>query len=211
MVNMSVMAAPDGVGVEAVGEVVAKHGDRHHGPDGAAGLEPGTDGHAVQQAVHDQRGRGEQAEAWGVKVARVLTLLTFVPAVDRQRALDDVQGQKAENRGEHGQWNAEQLAGLLAECFGHQVEADDTEHEPCREPEDEVLLVAEPQGREATDQCGDECSKRHKNGDRRHLFSVGCVPGRNYGGTRSGALGLVSVGSAARSGTADPRSLGRRR
>src|SRR4029453_15473399 len=29
-----------GLGVEAVGEVVAEHGDRHHGPDGAAGLEP---------------------------------------------------------------------------------------------------------------------------------------------------------------------------
>jgi hypothetical protein len=127
--------------------------------------------------VHDQRGRRKDAEAWGVNVARVLTFLTFVPAVDRQRALDDVQGQKAEYGGEHGQWNAEQLAGLLAECFGHQVEADDTEHEPCREPEDEVLLVAEPQGGEATDQCGDECSKRHKKGDHRRLFSVGVRTG----------------------------------
>src|SRR5512132_2726899 len=68
----------DGVGVEPVGEVVAEHGDRDHGPDGAAGLEPGTDGQAVQQAVHDQRGGGEHAEAWGVNVARVLTFLTFV-------------------------------------------------------------------------------------------------------------------------------------
>jgi hypothetical protein len=68
---------------------VAEHGDRHHGPDRAADLEPGTDGHAVQQAVPDQRGRGKDAEAWGVNVARVLAFLTFVPAVDRQRALDD--------------------------------------------------------------------------------------------------------------------------
>jgi hypothetical protein len=67
---------------------VAEHGDRHHGPDGAAGLEPGTDGHAVQQAVPDQRGRGKDANAWGVKVARVLAL---VGAVDRRRAFDDVQ------------------------------------------------------------------------------------------------------------------------
>ena len=44
----------DGVGVEPVGEVVAEHGDRHHGPDGAAGLEPATDGHAVHHAVPDQ-------------------------------------------------------------------------------------------------------------------------------------------------------------
>jgi hypothetical protein len=114
---------------------VAGHGDRHHGPDRAAGLEPGTDGHAVQQAVPDQRGRGNDAEAWGVNVARVLPFLTLVPAVDRQRALDDAQGQKAEYGGEHDRRNAEPLAGLLAECFGYQVEADDTEHEPCREPE----------------------------------------------------------------------------
>ena len=135
---------------------MAEHGDRHHGPYGAAGLEPGPDGHAVQQAVPDQRGRGKDAQARGVKVARVLALLTFVAAVDRHRALDDVQGQEAEYRGEHGQWNAEQLVGLLGECFGYQVEADDTEHEPRGESEDEVLLVVEPQGREAADQCGDE-------------------------------------------------------
>ena len=67
----------------------------------------------------DQRGRGNDAEAWGVSVARVLAFLTFVPAVDRQRALDDVQGQEAEDGGEHDRRNAEQLAGLLAECFGH--------------------------------------------------------------------------------------------
>jgi hypothetical protein len=48
-------------------------------------------------------------------------------------------------------WNAEQLAGLLAERLGHQVEADDPEHEPRGEPEDEVLVVAEPQGREPAD------------------------------------------------------------
>jgi hypothetical protein len=54
--------------------------------------------------------------------------------VDRQRALDDVQGQEAEYGGEHDRRNAEQLAGLLAECFGHQVEADDPEHEPCESP-----------------------------------------------------------------------------
>ena len=59
----------DGVGVEPVGEVVAEHGDRDDCPDRAAGLEPGTNGHAVQQAMHDQRGRGEDAEAWGVNVA----------------------------------------------------------------------------------------------------------------------------------------------
>jgi hypothetical protein len=146
----------DGVGVEPVGEVVAEHGDRHHGPDGAAGLEPGTDGQAVHQAVPDQRGRGEDAQAWGVKVACVLALLTFVAAVDRHRALDDVQGQEAEDRGEHGQWNAEQRTGLLAECFGYEVEADDAEHEPCGEPEDEVLLVVEPQGGEAAGQGGEE-------------------------------------------------------
>ena len=86
----------DGVGVEPVGDVVAEHGDRHHGPDGAAGLEPGTDGHAVQQAVPDQRGRRNDAEAWGVNVARVLPFLTFVPCLqsrwrygaDLQAALD---------------------------------------------------------------------------------------------------------------------------
>jgi hypothetical protein len=104
--------------------------------------------------VDDQRGRRQDAEAWGVYVARVLAFLTFVPAVD-----------------------AEQLVGLLAECFGHQVEADDAEHEPCREPEDEVLVVAEPQGREATDQCGDECSKRHKNGDHVTSFRGNCGAG----------------------------------
>jgi hypothetical protein len=91
-----------------------------------------------------------------MNVARVFPSLTFVPAVYRHRALDDVQGQEAEHGGEHGQWNAEQLARLLGECFGYQVEADDTEHEPCGESEDEVLLVVEPQGREAADQCGDE-------------------------------------------------------
>jgi hypothetical protein len=106
--------------------------------------------------VPDQRGRGDDAEAWGVNVARVLPFLPFVAAVDRHRALDDVQAQEAEDGGEHGQWNAEQLAGLLGERFGYQVEADDTEHEPCGESEDEVLLVVEPQGREAADQCGDE-------------------------------------------------------
>jgi hypothetical protein len=79
-----------------------------------------------------QRGRGKDAETWGVEVARVLT---FVAAVDRHRALDDVQGQEAEDGGQHDRRNAEQLAGLLGECFGHQVEADDPEHEPCREPE----------------------------------------------------------------------------
>ena len=46
--------------------------------------------------------------------------------------------------------------GLLGERFGYQVEADDTEHEPRGESEDEVLLVVEPQGREAADQRGDE-------------------------------------------------------
>jgi hypothetical protein len=180
MVNISVMAAPvtgargvgdeqdqrppavvpvqrgDGVGIEPVGEVVAEHGDRHHGPDGAAGLEPGPDGQAVHQAVPDQRGRGKDAKAWGVTVACVLALLTFVAAVDRHRALDDVQGQEAEDRGEHGQGNAEQLAGLLGECFGYQVEADDPEHQPGGEPEDEVLLVVEPQGGEAPGQGGEE-------------------------------------------------------
>ena len=70
-----------------------------------------------------------------MNVARVLPFLTFVPALYRHRALDDVQGQKAEDGGQHDRRNAEQLAGLLAECLGHQVEADDTEHEPCREPE----------------------------------------------------------------------------
>ena len=44
-----------------------------------------------------------------MNVARVLPSLTFVPAVYRHRALDDVQGQEAEYGGEHGQWNAEQL------------------------------------------------------------------------------------------------------
>jgi hypothetical protein len=72
-----------------------------------------------------------------VTVACVLALVTFVAAVDRHRALDDVQGQEAEDRGEHGQGNAEQLAGLLGERLGYQVEADDTEHEPCGEPKDE--------------------------------------------------------------------------
>jgi hypothetical protein len=76
-----------------------------------------------------------------VEAACIFALPSFVAAVDRHRALDDVQGQEAEDRGEHGQWNAEQLAGLLGECFGHQVEADDTEREPGGEPEDEVLLV----------------------------------------------------------------------
>ena len=52
--------------------------------------------------------------------------------------------------------DAEQLVGLLGECFGYQVEADDTEHEPCGEAEDEVLLVVEPQGGEAPGQCGEE-------------------------------------------------------
>ena len=89
-------------------------------------------------------------------MARVLTFLTFVPAVDRHRALDDVQGQEAEYRGEHGQWNAEQLVGLLGECFGYQVEADDTEHQPCGEPKDEMLLVVEPQGGKAPGQGGEE-------------------------------------------------------
>jgi hypothetical protein len=103
-----------------------------------------------------QRGRGKDAETWGVEVAGVFALLTFVAAVDRHRALDDVQGQEAEDRGEHGQGNTEQLAGLLGERFGHQVEADDTEHEPCREPEDEVLLVVEPQGGEPAGQGGEE-------------------------------------------------------
>jgi hypothetical protein len=135
---------------------VAEHGDGHHGPDGAAGLEPGPDGHAVQQAVPDQRGRGKDAKAWGVKVACVLALLTFVAAVDRHRALDDVQAQEAEDRDEHGQGNAKQLAGLLGEGFGYQVEADDTEHQPCGEPKDEVLLVVEPQGGEAPGQGGEE-------------------------------------------------------
>ena len=88
-----------------------------------------------------------------MNVARVLTL---VPPVDRHRAFDDVQCQEAEDGGEHGQWNAEQLAGLLAERLGHQVEADDTEHEPRGEPEDEVLVVPEPQGREPADQGGEE-------------------------------------------------------
>jgi len=96
--------------------------------------------------VPDQRGRGNDAKAWGVKVARVLAL---VGAVDRHRALDDVQAQEAEDRREHGQGNAVQLAGLLGECFGDQVEADDPEHQPCGEPEDEVLLVVEPQGGKA--------------------------------------------------------------
>jgi hypothetical protein len=48
----------------------------------------GTDGEAVHHAVPDQRGRGEDADAWVVNVARVLTL---VPAVDRRRAFDNVQ------------------------------------------------------------------------------------------------------------------------
>jgi hypothetical protein len=100
-----------------------------------------------------RRGRGEDTDAWVVNVARVLTL---VPAVDRRRAFDDVQCQEAEDGGEHGQWNAEQLAGLLAERLGHQVEADDTEHEPRGEPEGEVLVVPEPQGREPADQGGEE-------------------------------------------------------
>jgi hypothetical protein len=91
-----------------------------------------------------------------MNVARVFPFLTFVPAVYRHRTLDDVQGQEAEYGGEHGQWDAEQLTGLLGERFGHQVEADDTEHEPRGESEDEVLLVVEPQGREAADQRGDE-------------------------------------------------------
>jgi hypothetical protein len=53
-----------------------------------------------------------------VNVARVPTFRTYVPAVDRQRALDDVQGQKAEYGGEHDRRNAEQLAGLLADASG---------------------------------------------------------------------------------------------
>jgi len=57
-----------------------------------------------------------------------------VGAVDRRRAFDDVQCQEAEDGGEHGQGNAEQLAGLLGERLGHQVEADDTEHEPAASP-----------------------------------------------------------------------------
>jgi hypothetical protein len=68
--------------------------------------------------VPDQRGRGKDGEGWGVNVARVLPFLTFVAAVDRQRALDDVQGQKAEYGGQHDRRNAEQLVGLLAECSG---------------------------------------------------------------------------------------------
>jgi hypothetical protein len=88
-----------------------------------------------------------------VQVARVLGL---VRAVDRHRSLNDVQCQKADDGGEQGQSNAEQLAGLLAERFGQQVEGDHTEHEAGGEPEDEVLVVAEPQGREPTGQGGDE-------------------------------------------------------
>jgi len=132
---------------------VAEHGDRHDCPDGAAGLERGTDGEAIHHAVPDQSGRRKDADAWGVNVPRVLTL---VPAVYRHRALDDMQCQEAEDGGEHGQWNAEQLAWLLAERFGHQVEADDTKHESCGEPEDEVPVVPEPQGREPADQGGEE-------------------------------------------------------
>jgi hypothetical protein len=77
-------------------------------------------------------------------------------AVDGHRTLTNVQGQEADDSGEQGQLNAEQLAGFLAERLRHQVEGDDTEHEPGGEPEDEVLVVAEPQGREPTDQGGDE-------------------------------------------------------
>ena len=132
---------------------MAEHRDGHDHPDRAAGLERGPDGEAVHHAVPDQGGPGEQADTRGVQVARVLPL---VPTVDRHRALDDVQGQEADDGGEQGQPDAEQLAGLLAERFGHQVEGDHPEHEPGGEPEDEVLVVAEPQGREPTGQGGDE-------------------------------------------------------
>jgi hypothetical protein len=99
------------------------------------------DGEAVHRAVPDQGGPGKEADTRGVQVARVLGL---VRAVDRHRSLNDVQCQKADDGGEQGRLNAEQLAGLLAERFGHQVEGDHTEHEAGGEAEDEVLVVAEP-------------------------------------------------------------------
>jgi hypothetical protein len=128
--------------------------------------------------VPDQGGPGKETDTGGVKVARVLTL---VGAVDRYRALDDVQGQEADDGGEQGQSNAEQLPGLLAERFRHQVEGDHTEHEPCSEPEDEVLVVAEPQGREPTGQRGDERSQRHQNRDHGTSVRFAFPPARRAG------------------------------
>lgn len=51
-------ARGDRVGVEAIGEVVADDRDGHDRCYGAAGLEGGTDGEAVHEAVPDQAGRG---------------------------------------------------------------------------------------------------------------------------------------------------------
>ena len=62
-------------------------------------------------------------------MARVLTFLTFVSAVDRQRALDDVQGQKPSTAASmtDGTPNGSPGAGRVLRA---QVEADDTEYEP---------------------------------------------------------------------------------
>ena len=94
---------------------------------GAAGLEGGTDGEAVHEAVPDQAGRGEYPDARMVLVAGVFGL---VAAVYRSGALDYMQRQEAGHGGEHDHWHAEQVLWLLAESLGQQIEQHHAEHQP---------------------------------------------------------------------------------
>lgn len=99
----------------------------------------------------------------------------LVTGVDGDRALDDVDGEKPDHRGDQCGRHPEQTLTGLFQRLGQQIEEDHAEHHTGGQAEYQVFAVADAHRDETADQRGAHGDQRQQN---RHRSSMGDRHGR---------------------------------
>ncbi len=119
--------------------------------------------------MHDHRGGGGQPDLRYAFVG----VQPVGGLADGEQPLHGVRGEEAEHEAEQGGRDAEDLAAGGLQRLREQIEADDAEHQPAREPEYQVPPVGDALGGPAAEQ-------RHQERPQGYDHGHGCTssPGR---------------------------------